>query len=65
MALVGVKLETLASEPDALTTRPPPCASFMAVKTRCLHLELSCIDISLFGNWYCTIRLFVRLAVFF
>ena len=27
MALVGVELETLVSEPDALTTRPPPCAS--------------------------------------
>ena len=26
MALAGVKLETLFSEPDALTTRPPPCA---------------------------------------
>ena len=26
MALAGVKLETLVSEPDALTTRPPPCA---------------------------------------
>ena len=26
MALVGVELETLVSEPDALTTRPPPCA---------------------------------------
>ena len=25
MALVGVELETLVSEPDALTTRPPPC----------------------------------------
>ena len=25
MALAGVKLETLVSEPDALTTRPPPC----------------------------------------
>ena len=24
MALVGVELETLVSEPDALTTRPPP-----------------------------------------
>ena len=23
MALVGVELETLVSEPDALTTRPP------------------------------------------
>ena len=26
MSLVGVELETLVSEPDALTTRPPPCA---------------------------------------
>ena len=26
MALVGVELETLVSESDALTTRPPPCA---------------------------------------
>ena len=24
MALVGVELETLVSEPDVLTTRPPP-----------------------------------------
>ena len=30
MALVGVELETLVSEPDALTTRPPPCVL-------CLH----------------------------
>ena len=28
MALVGVELETLVSESDALTTRPPPCADF-------------------------------------
>ena len=27
MALAGVELETLVSEPDALTTRPPPCAT--------------------------------------
>ena len=26
MALVGVELETLVSEPDALITRPLPCA---------------------------------------
>ena len=24
--LAGVELESLVSEPDALTTRPPPCA---------------------------------------
>ena len=28
MSLVGVELATLVSEPDALTTRPPPCVSF-------------------------------------
>ena len=26
MALVGIELETLVYEPDALTTRPLPCA---------------------------------------
>ena len=26
MALAGVEPESLVSEPDALTTRPPPCA---------------------------------------
>ena len=26
MALAGADLETIVSEPDALTTRPPPCA---------------------------------------
>ena len=26
MALAGVEPETLVFEPDALTTRPPPCA---------------------------------------
>ena len=26
MALVGVEIETLISEPDTLTIRPPPCA---------------------------------------
>ena len=25
MALAGVEFKTLVSEPDALTTRPPPC----------------------------------------
>ena len=32
MALVGIELETLVSEPDALTTRPPPCAILAIVK---------------------------------
>ena len=29
MALAGVELEALVSEPDALTTRPPPCSIFV------------------------------------
>ena len=35
MALAGVELETLVSEPDALTTRPPPCAFLRYVETNC------------------------------
>ena len=31
MALVGVELETLVFEPDAQTTRPPPCASALEI----------------------------------
>ena len=27
MALVGAKFESLVFDPDALATRPPPCAS--------------------------------------
>ena len=34
MALVGVELETLVFEPDAQTTRPPPCAN---LKTAAAH----------------------------
>ena len=29
MALVGIELETLVSESDALTTRPPPCGQIL------------------------------------
>ena len=28
MAVAGVELETLVSEPNPLATRPPPCVSF-------------------------------------
>ena len=35
MALVGIELVTLVSEPDTLTTRPPPCA-----KTNCFEGSL-------------------------
>ena len=37
MALAGVEPETLVSEPDALTTRPPPCVfSFFFVEQLCI-----------------------------
>ena len=39
MALVGVELETLVSEPDALTTRPPPCAQSCTVCSRLKALK--------------------------
>ena len=32
MALVGVELETLVFEPDAQTTRPPPCATNLKLR---------------------------------
>ena len=32
MALVGIELETLVSESDALATRPPPCADYFLAK---------------------------------
>ena len=32
MALVGVELETLVSEPDALTTRSPPIFYFFIIE---------------------------------
>ena len=33
MALVGGELETLVSEPDALTTRPFPCENFQLISS--------------------------------
>ena len=39
MALVGVELETLVSEPDALTTRPPPCNYIVEhIRSDCFRL---------------------------
>ena len=34
MALVGVELETLVSETDALTTRPSPCATYQVLSVK-------------------------------
>ena len=39
MALVGVELETLVSEPDALTTRPPLNALEFCVSFLCSSLQ--------------------------
>ena len=38
MALVGIELETIVSEPDALTTRPPPCAVLCNTCIICNHM---------------------------
>ena len=44
MALAGVEPETLVSEPDALTTRPPPCAFAHFFATNCtVTLKQRCI----------------------
>ena len=37
MALVGIELETLVAESDALTTRPPPCAFHSNTLRLCLN----------------------------
>ena len=36
MALAGVELQTLVSEPDALTTQPPPCDDFFYCRSICI-----------------------------
>ena len=41
MALAGVELETLVSEPDALTTRPPPCLVTLNQTDRKYKLSLT------------------------
>ena len=50
MALVVIELETLVSEPDALTTRPPPCAATLDLSLLCrwetLLSQLAAVQIS-------------------
>ena len=46
MAVVGVELETLVSELDALTIRPPPCA--LLHKVLLLVLSFTPIKLCLF-----------------
>ena len=41
MALVGIELETIVSEPDALTTRPPPCADLPTFTEQYIFQSLS------------------------
>ena len=40
MALAGIELETLISEPDTLTTRPPPCVFYFFVFYAYEHLNI-------------------------
>ena len=45
MALVGIELETLVSEPDALTTQPPPkmtCGKKIVTNTQMQNLRQNC-----------------------
>ena len=39
-ALAGAELESLVCEPDALTTRPPPCATQTTLAQRRLRLKI-------------------------
>ena len=68
MALVGVELETLVFEPDAQTTRPPPCVSTITVNVllftakyvlafliQLFNLSQICSLSYLFYNTRCTI----------
>ena len=36
MALAGIELETLVSEPAALTTRPPTCPALVYYRSTCI-----------------------------
>ena len=48
MALVGVELETLVSEPDTLTTQPPPTKNSFAATVFTLTVAIAC---STFELW--------------
>ena len=50
MALLGVELETLVSEPDALTTRPPPSFS---MSDCCLIITSMKTQLRLTSNLFC------------
>ena len=46
MALVGVEIETLISEPDTLTIRPPPCARLFYISAvKCTYLDFRAMNI--------------------
>ena len=57
MALVDIELVTHASEPDALTTRPPPCGKLVnlifKLQSRIFpqYLNVSCISCAFLYLW--------------
>ena len=73
MAQVGVELETFVSEPDALTTRPLPCANNVKHISRKCHLTITIQTVTMkfdlkrfynffflfFGNLYVKTQCFV------
>ena len=57
MALAGIELETLVSEPDALTTRPPPCADLpdFISAVKCIWLDFRTMkypERNIYNLWY-------------
>ena len=68
MALVGVELETLVSEPDALTIRPPPLFRFddhneSGSKAHFFYTYFKCLVYSLgifYNAWSCFCKVFIK-----
>ena len=61
MALAGVELETLVSEPDALTTRPPP--GYCTAKLEFIVTEIHSLKTFLLAKLYNPLRNAAELRV--
>ena len=51
MALVGVELKTLVSEPDALTTRPLPCKLMFKLVSCKVSIQLGSFEIEVVNSF--------------
>ena len=63
MALAGVELETLVSEPDAQTTRPTPCAALAFVEGFLLGSSCAMFRIYICLSNLLTLRFFCLLTI--